>query len=58
MRLAAGLRWGSYSAPINLLAVIRGREGSWGTERVGDGEGGEGGGRKGREEQGGMRRVE
>jgi len=27
MRLAAGLRWGSYSAPPNPLAVIRGREG-------------------------------
>jgi len=44
MRLAAGLRpdpQGSYSAPPDPLAVIKGREGK-GTERVGIGRDGNG----------------
>jgi len=44
MRLAAGTRWWSYSAPPDPLAVIRGEEGGKRKEMVGNREG-----RKGRE---------
>jgi len=45
--LAAGLRWGSYSAPADPLAVIRGGEGGKEKKRVGNREGDEGEGREG-----------